>query len=245
MATDNNAWLAVALIVAGVAVLWLFFRSVRTKERAGQEPLLSMRVFASRTANLGLITQNAQWLILMGTSFVVSAYLQVVRGYNAIETGIIFTGATVGLLLASLGAERFATRRAQRTLIVAGFAITVAGVAILLTEVAVSDRAVAFEPGLLLIGFGLGAMLTPSVNIVQSAFSDDLQGEISGLSRSVSNLGSTLGTAVAGTILVAGIAATPERAYGLAMAVLAVIGVVGMVVALLLPRVNAGVVEVR
>jgi hypothetical protein len=43
-------------------------------------------------------------------------------------------------------------------------------------------------------------MLTPSVNIVQSAFPEDKQGEISGLSRSISNLGSSFGTAIAGTI---------------------------------------------
>jgi hypothetical protein len=49
-------------------------------------------------------------------------------------------------------------------------------------------------------------MLTPSANVVQSAFPENLQGEISGLSRSVSNLGSSLGTAIAGTILVAGLA---------------------------------------
>ena len=60
-------------------------------------------------------------------------------------------------------------------------------------------------------------MLTPSVNIVQSSFAEEQQGEISGLSRSVSNLGSCLGTAIAGTILVAGITSTPERSYGLAM----------------------------
>ena len=93
----------------------------------------------------------------------------------------------------------------------------------------------AFAPGLLLIGLGLGAMLTPSVNIVQSSFPDAQQGEISGLSRSVSNLGSCLGTAVAGTILVAGITATPGRAYALAMTVVAAVGLVGFVMALLLP----------
>jgi MFS family permease len=93
----------------------------------------------------------------------------------------------------------------------------------------------AFAPGLLLIGLGLGAMLTPSVNVVQSSFPDSEQAEISGLSRSVSNLGSSLGTAVAGTILVAGITATPERAYALAMAALAVVGVIGLVAAVRLP----------
>ena len=100
----------------------------------------------------------------------------------------------------------------------------------------VSPTAWAFAPGLLLIGLGLGLMLTPSVNVVQSSFPDDVQGEISGLSRSVSNLGSSLGTAIAGTILVAGITATPERAYGLAMMALALVGLLGLVAAAMLPR---------
>ena len=112
----------------------------------------------------------------------------------------------------------------QRTLIIAGFVLTIAGIGIFLAMVGRNPSVWAFAPGLFLIGLGVGLMLTPSVNVVQSSFGEEQQGEISGLSRSVSNLGSSLGTAIAGTILVAGIAATPERAYGLAMAVLAVIG---------------------
>jgi MFS family permease len=235
LAADNSIWLTVILIVVGALVLVLFFRSVRAKERAGKEPLLSTSLFRNRTSNLGLVTQNTQWLMLMGTSFVVSAYLQVVRGYNAIQTGVIFTAATVGLLVSSLAAERLAKRYAQRTLILAGFVLTIAGVAVLLFFVSGSPTAWAFAPGLLLIGLGLGAMLTPSVNVVQSSFPDSQQGEISGLSRSVSNLGSCLGTAVAGTILVAGITATPGRAYALAMTALGVVGVIGLVAAVLLP----------
>jgi MFS family permease len=235
LAADNNVWLMLILIVAGALVLALFFRSVRAKEKAGKEPLLSTSLFRNRTSNLGLVTQNTQWLMLMGTSFVVSAFLQVVRGYNAIQTGVIFTAATLGILVSSLAAERLAKRRAQRTLIVAGFVVTIAGIATLLLLVTGTPTAWAFAPGLLLIGLGLGVMLTPSVNVVQSSFSEAQQGEISGLSRSVSNLGSSLGTAIAGTILVAGITVTPERSYGLAMAVLAVIGVVGLVAAVMLP----------
>ncbi len=69
-------------------------------------------------------------------------------------------------------------------------------------------------PGLLLIGLGVGGMLTPSVNVVQSSFPEELQGEISGLSRSISNLGSSFGTAIAGTILVS-VVATGNRAYAM------------------------------
>jgi MFS family permease len=204
-------------------------------KKAGKEPLLPTSLFRNRTSNLGLVTQNTQWLMLMGTSFVVSAYLRVVRGYNAIETGVIFTAATLGLLISSLAAERLAKRRAQRTLILAGFVVTIAGVGVLLLLVSGTPTAWAFAPGLLLIGLGLGAMLTPSVNVVQSIFPDSEQAEISGLSRSVSNLGSSLGTAVAGTILVAGITATPGRSYALAMAALAVVGVIGLVAAVRMP----------
>jgi len=235
LAADNNLWLMLILIIAGALVLALFFRSVRAKERAGKEPLLSTSLFHNRTSNLGLVTQNTQWLMLLGTSFVVSAYLQVVRGYNAIQTGVIFTAATAGVLVSSLAAERLAKRYAQRTLILAGFVLTIAGVGVLLLVVRVSPTAWAFAPGLLLIGLGLGVMLTPSVNVVQSSFPESQQGEISGLSRSVSNLGSCLGTAIAGTLLVAGITATPGRAYALAMIVLAVVGLIGLVAAVMMP----------
>ncbi|MCY1136869.1 MFS transporter [Actinoplanes sp. Pm04-4] len=236
LVADDNVWLMLGLLAAGALVLAGFFVSVRAKERAGQEPLLSTSLFRNRTSNLGLITQNAQWLMVMGTSFVVSAYLQVVRGYNAIETGAVFTATTVGLLLSSLGAERFAKRRAQRTLIVAGFVITVAGVVLLMALVAAVGGVWPFVPGLFVIGFGLGLMLTPSVNVVQSAFGEDRQGEISGLSRSVSNLGSSLGAALAGTILVAGVGDQPGRAYALALTAVAVVGIIGLGAGLLLPR---------
>jgi MFS family permease len=234
LATGNNGWLALGLIVAGMFVLMWFLLWIRSRERAGREALLSTALFRNRVSNLGLITQNIQWLVLMGISFVVSAFLQVVRGYNAIETGLILTAATVGLLLSSLAAERLAKRHAQRMLIQTGFGLTIAGIVLFLAVVGVSKSVWAFLPGLFLIGLGIGVMLTPSVSVVQSSFPDERQGEISGLSRSVSNLGSSLGAAIAGTILVAQLR-TPDRAYALAMIVLAVISLIGLVTAFFLP----------
>ena len=177
----------------------LFFVHVRARERDGEEPLLSTALFRNRTSNLGLVTQNVQWLLLMGTAFVVSAYLQVVRGYNAIQTGVIFTAATGGIL--AVIARRRATRQEARTADAHHRRLRHhdrRGRASCSRSVKGSPSAWAFAPGLLLIGLGVGVMLTPSVNVVQSAFPEELQGEISGLSRCISNLGSSLGTAVAG-----------------------------------------------
>jgi MFS family permease len=234
MAADQNLALMAVLILAGALVLAGFFAWIRRRERAGKEALLSTGLFRNRTSNLALVTQNVQWAVLLGTSFVVSAYLQVVRHYDAIQTGVIFTAATVGILLSSLAAGRLVRRFRQRTLILAGFVITIAGIIVLLVQVKGHPGAWYFAPGLFLIGTGLGVMLTPSVNIVQSAFPEHLQGEISGLSRSVSNLGSSFGTAIAGTILVAGLA-DASRSYGIAMIVLALFGLIGLGATILLP----------
>ena len=231
---DSDGVLMAVFLAVGVAFLISFFLYIRSQERAGKEPLLSTGLFKNRTSNLGLATQNVQWLLLMGTSFVVAVFLQTVRGYNAIETGVIFTAATLGVLASSLAAERLAKRRPQRTLIMAGFVLTIAGIGLLLALVGASSRAVAFAPGLLLIGLGLGVMLTPSVNLVQSSFPEEQQGEISGLSRSVSNLGSSFGTAIAGTILVSDLA-SGNGTYVIAMVVLAALALLGLAAAIFLP----------
>jgi MFS family permease len=232
LAADTNLWLMLGLLALGALGLAWFFWLVRAKEKAGREPLISTSLFRDRTANLGLVTQHVQWLLLMGTSFVVATYLQVVRGYSAIETGVIFSSATLGLLVSSLAAERLAKRRAQRTLIIAGFLITITGIGVLLAMASDATTPWASAPGLLLIGLGLGAMLTPSVNVVQSTFPEPRQGEISGVSRSISNLGSAIGTAIAGTILIAN---PTGHAYMAALFTLATIGLAGLLAATFLP----------
>lgn len=221
-------------VLIGLLLLAGFFWHIRSMERAGKEPLLSTRLFKNRTSNLGLITQNIQWLVLMGLSFVVSVYLQTVRGYSAIETGLVLTPATIGILLSSMAAARLARRRAQATLIRAGFIVTVVGVLLLLLWVRETSNVLTFVPGLFLVGLGVGVMLTSSVNVVQSSFPEKDQGEISGLSRSVSNLGSSLGVAIAGTVIVSSLV-EGNMGYALALVVLVVFALVGLAAAFMLP----------
>ncbi|AMB59264.1 MFS transporter [Microterricola viridarii] len=233
LAADNNLLASLGLMAAGAAVIAVFFLWVRRLERRGREPLLSTALFHNRVSNLALVTQNFQWLLLMGTSMLVASHLQVVRHYDAIETGIIFSAATVGILVSSLGASWLVRHFSQRTLIIAGFLVTGVGLLLLLLVGAVPG-AWPFAPGLLAIGLGLGATLTPSVNVVQSAFPEETQGEISGLSRSVSNLGSSFGTAIVGTLLALN-AMGPADGYVVAMAPLIAIAIAGAIVAGFLP----------
>src|SRR5215469_3044971 len=224
----SPVWVFVA--IGALFLLW-FFLHIRSRQRAGREPLLRPSLFRNRTANLGLVTQNVQWLMMQGSFFVISVYLQQERNYSAIETGLILTPATAGILLSSAAAGRLARNRSQRFLVRGGFVVTVTGMALLLL-LANASRIIGFVPGLLLMGLGIGIMLTASVNVVQSSFPEDEQGEISGLSRSVSNLGSSMGTAIVGSVLVARASGSP---FAAALVTMLVFGLIGLLAAVMLP----------
>ncbi|MGN6445941.1 MFS transporter [Amnibacterium sp.] len=227
-----TVWLSIA---AGIGVLAVFLVLGGRRERRGRTPLVSPSLLRNRTSNLGLVTQTVQWLVMQGAFFVISVFLQQQRGFSAIQTGLMLVPATVGVLTASALAPRMARRLPQRTLIRVGFTLTVVGLLLLVALVRADSAIWTFWPGLLFIGFGVGVMLTASVNLVQSAWPEEVQGDISGVSRSVSNLGSSLGVAIAGSVLVAAQSrGTPP--FLSALTVIVVAGVLGWVAALLLPR---------
>jgi MFS family permease len=182
----SPVWIYVA--IGALFLLW-FFLHVRASEKKGRDVLLPLRLFRDKVANLGLGTQTIQWLILQGSFFTVSVYLQEVNHYSPIQTGLILTPATIGILAASAAAGRFARRHPQRWLIIAGFLVAAIGMILLLVLVRANAGIWRWIPGLLLFGAGVGTMLTSSVNVVQSSFPEEDQGEISGARYRLGRLG--------------------------------------------------------
>src|SRR3954466_4943202 len=146
--------------------------------------------------------------------------------------------ATIGILLASLLAQRMAARRDQRLLIRWGFTTVIVGLVLLLLMTGKDTPIWTFWPGLFLMGFGVGVMLTASVNLVQSAWPESVQGDISGVSRAVSNLGSSLGVAIAGSLVAGAIPGGGQ--YFSALVIVEGFAIVGWFTALLIPRNEAG-----
>ncbi|MET9225766.1 MFS transporter [Lentzea sp. NPDC003310] len=214
--TNVNGWQTSTwvLIGSGVVVLALFVWHIHR----AKNPLCEPKLFRDRTSNLGLGTQLVQWLVLQGTFFVLSVHLQQEQHLTAIETGLALLPATVGMLITSALAGRFAKRHSQRTLIRVGFLLTIAGT-------------LQQPVGLVLLGAGIGIMLTASVNVVQSRWPDADQADVSGVSRAVSNLGSSLGTALVGSVLTG--AGHPYRA---ALTLLVLFSVAGLGFALFIRR---------
>lgn len=226
----RSAW-----AVVGLGVLVLGWFGWHISRRA--DPLCPPALFRDRGTVLGLATQLVQWLVLQGAFIVLSVYAQQVRGLDAVRSGLVLAPATAGVLAAAAVAERLARRHPQRWIVRAGFAVTVVGVALLVWPVHHGSGFLAFLPGMLLLGAGVGTMLTASVTLVQSAWPAPAQGAVSGVSRSVSNLGSSLGTALAGSAVAS--TAAGGGPFAAALAVLGGFAVVGFGVAVLLPRQSA------
>ena len=227
----SPVWLYVGI---GVVFLALFIGCAWAREKNGRTPLVSVRLFANLTSNLGLLTQNLQWLVLQGSFFVISVFLQQVRGFSAIETGLVLVPATIGLLLSSAAAPHMARRHSQRRLIRFGFFMTALGLGLLLALGGTNPSVWSYVPGLFIMGIGVGIMLTASVNLVQSAWPENVQGDISGVSRSVSNLGSSLGVAIAGSLVAGAIPGGGQ--YFWALVIVGAFALVGWVAALLIPH---------
>ena len=153
-----------------------------------------------------MVTQNIQWLLLMGSTFVVSVLPPGGEGLQRDQDRRdLQRGHGRDPRLVARCRQRLARKHAQRTLIRGRVSrLTLVGIGLLLGLYKAHFERLGVRPRPAgSMGLGVGVMLTPSVNVVQSAFPEEKQGEISGLSRAVSNLGSSLGTAIAGTIVVA------------------------------------------
>ncbi len=198
-----QGWIAPVwiLFAIGIVILLAFGFYQRYRERRGRDPLVRMRVL-NRVSVPGLVTQAAQWFLSLGLFFIISVFLQVAFEYSAIETGLMLTPAILGILFFSRRAGKIAKKYSERRIIQVGFLAVEAGVLALLLMVDANSAAWEFIPGVLLIGSGIGLIMPASVNLVQSAASEEDQGDISGVSRSASNFGSSIGTAVAGGVLV-------------------------------------------
>ena len=113
--------------------------------------------------------------------------------------------------------------------------VTAVGMILLLALVRADSGVWTWIPGLFLFGAGIGVMLTSSVNVVQSSWPDSDQGDISGLSRSVSNLGSSFGTALVGSVMVA-VKLPAGKPFAVALTMMLVFTLIGLVLGVLIPR---------
>ena len=191
------------LILAGGAVLWMFFVWENHLQARGAQPLVDPAILRNRGLRDGLVAFFSQYFVQGGLFFAVPLFLSVALGLSAIETGVRLLPLSVTLLLAAAGIPRFFPNASPRRVVQLGFLTLFAGLAILIGALDAGAGAEITTWPMLLAGLGVGALASQLGSITVSAVPDEQSGEVGGLQNTVTNLGISLATALTGAILIA------------------------------------------
>ena len=197
--------LTIFVISAGGMLLWAFVAWQHRRERRGDDPLVHMgllRIVTLRSGLIGLFSQN---LILMGVFFVIPLYLQLVIGLDALETGIKMLPVSITMFIASAVGSRLSGRFPVRGIVRAGLITTVGAIVALLATVQPDLGDAGFAVSMAVLGVGMGLIVSQLGNVVQSSVDASGRGEAGGLQYTGQQLGSSLGVALIGAIVLAGL----------------------------------------
>jgi MFS family permease len=198
----------IVLIFAGLLVLWLFSAWEHHVESRGAEPLVRLAMLGNRQLTGGLVMFFFQFLIQAGLFFTIPLYLSVALGLSAIDTGVRIIPLSVTLLIAAAGIPRFFPHISPRLVVRAGLLAMFAGIVWLFASIDVHAGAEIVTVPLLLAGLGIGALASQLGSVTVSAVPDDQSPEVGGLQNTATNLGASIGTALAGSLLIAALTAS-------------------------------------
>ncbi len=198
----------IVLIFLGLFVLWLFGTWEHRVEARGDEPLVRLSLFGNRQFSGGLVMFFFQFLVQAGLFFTIPLYLSVALGLSAIDTGIKIMPLSITLLIAAAGIPRFFPNVSPRLIVQAGLLAMFAGIVSLFMNIDVNAGAEIVTVPLLLAGLGIGALASQLGSVTVSAVPDDQSPAVGGLQNTATNLGASIGTALAGSLLIAALTAS-------------------------------------
>lgn len=198
----------IPLICAGLVILWGFVAYENRRKRSGRDVLLDPALLDIAPLRAGLMTFGAQQMTIMGCFFVLPVYLQTVLGYDAFETGLRLLPISIAMLIAALCGPRIALRRSVRGTVWIGLTLMTIGSILLVGAADVELNGLLFGTGLAFFGAGAGLLASQTGNIVMSSAPPAQSSEAGGLQGTAMNLGSSLGTAFVGAVLLAALSVT-------------------------------------
>jgi Na+/melibiose symporter-like transporter len=193
------------LILAGLFVIWVFFRWQERRESQGKEPLVRAAMLQNKQLTGGLLMFFFQFLAQAGIFFVVPLYLSVCLGLSALATGARLLPLSLTLLIAAIGIPRLFPTASPRLVVRSGLLALFLGTVVLLSGLEPdAGPEIIFVP-MLLVGLGIGALASQLGSVTVSAVPDDEAPEVGGVQNTMTNLGASMGTALAGSIMIAAV----------------------------------------
>ena len=207
---DGPSWAGLSptvwLILGGIFVIWVFSRWEVRRVSRGKEPLVRPGFLKNPQLSGGLLMFFFQYLVQAGLFFVVPLFLSVCLGLSALATGARLLPLSITLLIAAIGIPRLFPNISPRLVVRLGLFSLLAGTIVLL---ALLDEdagpEVVFVP-MLLVGLGIGALASQLGSVTVSAVPDEDSPEVGGVQNTMTNLGASMGTALAGSVMIATVA---------------------------------------
>jgi EmrB/QacA subfamily drug resistance transporter len=196
------------LIIGGLFVIWLFSRWEVYRVDRGREPLVRPGFLRNTQLSGGLIMFFFQYLVQAGMFFVVPLYLSVCLGLSALDTGVRLLPLSVTLLIAAIGIPRFLPQISPRLVVRIGLLAMLAGTIVLLAGLDPGAGAEIVLVPMLLLGLGIGALASQLGSVTVSAVPDEQSPEVGGVQNTMTNLGASMGTALAGSLMIAAVTAS-------------------------------------
>ncbi len=185
----------------GVIILTAFMMWEKRVERSGKTPLVSLHLFTNKQYVSSVTTTALFSLVQAGLIFSVPVFLQSVRGFSAFDTGLAMIPLSIMAFISAPIAGVLSHKIPPKRLVQVGLALFITGYAILYMSLNVnavaSDLALSFA----VMGLGMGLMMSSISNLALSAVSAEQSGEASGVNNTLRQIGSTLGTAVIGSVM--------------------------------------------
>jgi EmrB/QacA subfamily drug resistance transporter len=189
----------------GLFILLLFILWERRVERLDKSPLVSLHLFGNKQFMSSVITTAIFALGQAGLIFSMPIFLQGVRGSSAFETGLTLLPMSLTALIIAPIAGILSHKIHPKRLIQVGLVAFITGYALIFLTLNVNTTRLDVVIPFAILGFGMGTMMSSISNLTLSAVSPEQAGEASGVNNTMRQVGSTLGTAIIGAVMLTAI----------------------------------------
>ena len=196
------------MIFAGATVLAVFLWWENRRIKRGEGALIEPGMLRNLQLRSGVMSFLFMFLVQAGLFFTVPLFLSVALGISAVETGVRLLPLSLSLLVLAVGVPRVFPDANPRRVVRLGFIALFGGLVLLVALLDVGTGPEIVTWPLLLAGAGLGAMASQLGAVTVSSVPDEKSGEVGGLQNTGTQLGASIGTALAGAVLISALTAS-------------------------------------
>lgn len=190
------------LIFGGVLLIIMFLYRQVDLIASKREPLLDVSLLKIPRLRSGLGVLTSQYLIIGALFFVTPIYLQMVIGLDALSTGLRILPLSFSLIIFSIVGSRLVSKFSPKRIVHIGQIMLIVGVGIITTTIDPQLATIPLSIGMFIMGSGLGLLASQLGNVIMSSADKSHSNEIGGLQGTSQNIGSSMGTAIIGTVLI-------------------------------------------